>query len=219
MADSDGGTTRSVTITAERLSGWLDRFAARHGEPKARLEDDGAAISLSAPDGATAQVSVPFPPLRHAHRNPVRSLLDHVALPRTVGVLLVRRGGYAIGVFRGRVLLASKVGSGYVQSRTKAGGWSQQRFARRRANQARAAYEQTADAAARILLPDLAQLRAVFVGGDRPGVDLVLADARLAPLRGLVADRVLTVPDPRQRVLEETPDQFLAVAIDLNDLA
>ena len=41
-----------------------------------------------------------------------------------------------MGVASGDRLTAHKVGTRYVQSRTAAGGWSQQRFARRRANQA-----------------------------------------------------------------------------------
>ncbi len=53
-----------------------------------------------------------------------------------LAVVLVRRGGYAVGVGSGDRLTSHKVGSRYVQSRTAAGGWSQQRFARRRANQA-----------------------------------------------------------------------------------
>ena len=47
--------------------------------------------------------------------------------------------------------MESKVGQRHVQGRTKAGGQSQQRFARRRDNQARAAYEAAAEHAARIL--------------------------------------------------------------------
>ena len=43
-----------------------------------------------------------------------------------------RRGGYAVGLASGGGFTASKVGSRHVQSRTAAGGWSQQRFARRR---------------------------------------------------------------------------------------
>ena len=44
-----------------------------------------------------------------------------------------------------------------------------------------------------------------MLGGDRRALDEVLADERLAPLRGLVADRVLDVPDPRLAVLRDTP--------------
>ena len=69
--------------------------------------------------------------------------------------MLVRRGGHAVGVFRGAELLASKVDSSYVQGTTKAGGWSQQRYARRRANQSRAAFADAATTAVRVLLPTL----------------------------------------------------------------
>ena len=71
--------------------------------------------------------------------------------PPAWGVLLVRKGGFAIARLRGDDLVESKVGQRHVQGRTKAGGQSQQRFARRRDNQARAAYEAAAEHAARIL--------------------------------------------------------------------
>ena len=93
-------------------------------------------------------IEVPFPPLDGTR---LADLLVHVKRPRRVGVLLVRRGGYAAGVFAGTTLESSKVGSSYVQGTTKAGGWSQQRFARRRANQASAAFAEAADVAVRIL--------------------------------------------------------------------
>ena len=67
------------------------------------------------------------------------------------GVLLVRKGGFAVARLAAERLVESKVGQRHVQGRTKAGGQSQQRFARRRDNQARQAYEAAADHAARIL--------------------------------------------------------------------
>ena len=67
------------------------------------------------------------------------------------GVLLVRKGGFAVARLERDRLVESKVGQRHVQGRTKAGGQSQQRFARRRDNQARQAYEAAADHAARIL--------------------------------------------------------------------
>lgn len=205
---------RTVDVPAERLAGWLARFADRHGPPSSTVDADRRSVILTAPDGAIAILDVPFPPLP-----PGADLLDHVTRSRSVGVLLVRRGGFAAGVFAGRQLRASKVGSAYVQSRTKAGGWSQQRFARRRANQARDLYEAAAAIAAQTLLPRLADLDAVITGGDKAGLAYVLADPRLEPLRPLVENRVLTVPDPRLAVLASTPEQFLAVRIDLNDRA
>ena len=106
-----------------------------------------------------------------------------------------------------------------MQGRTKAGGWSQQRYARRRDNQSAKAYAEAADVAARLLAPHAAALDAVVGGGDRAAVAAVLADPRLAALRPLLRPRVLPVPDPRLRVLEAFPAQFLAVEIALNALA
>ena len=208
------GSPRTVEVPAERLSGWLARFAERHGAPTVTRSDDGEQLVLACPDGADATVEVPFPPLPSG-----ADLAEHVSRPRTVGVLLVRRGGYAVGVFEGRRLVVSKVGAGYVQGRTKAGGWSQQRFARRRANQARAAYGVAAEIAIRILLPRVADLEAVVTGGDQAGVAQVLTDPRLEPLAPLVTPRILAVPDPRLAVLTASPDHFLSVRIRLNENA
>ncbi len=131
-------------------------------------------------------------------------------------MLLVRRGGYAAGVFEADALIASKVGSGYVQGTTKAGGWSQQRFARRRENQARASFASAADAAARVLLPYADRLDALVCGGDRTAVEAVLADVRLAGVAARRCDPFLAVPDPRLRVLAATAAQFNAVRITLD---
>jgi len=65
--------------------------------------------------------------------------------------VLIRRAGYAVGLFDGPELLASKVGSRHIHGRTAAGGWSQKRYARRRANQADEIVEAAARAADRIL--------------------------------------------------------------------
>lgn len=171
-------------------------------------------VVLTAPDGAVAVLEVPFPPLTELDRP--RSVAEHALRDRAVGAVLVRRGGYAVGRFDGRRLMASKVGSGYVQGRTKAGGWSQQRYARRRAHQAVQAYGEAADVVATLLLPHRVDLEAVVGGGDAPGVDAVLADPRLAALRPLLAPRVLPTADPRLRVLEAFGDQLRAVRVRLN---
>lgn len=196
---------RTVTVPAARLRRWLVGFAERHGEY--RTDTDPQLVTLTGADGARALIEVPFPPL-------AGELCAHVERPRLVGVLLVRRGGYAAGVFDGADLVASKVGAAYVQGTTKAGGWSQQRYARRRANQSRAAFAEAADTAARLLLGR--RLDAVVRGGDRAGLAAVLADPRLEPLLPLLTGRPLAVPDPRLRVLQAAPEQFLAVRIELD---
>ncbi|MBC7375093.1 MAG: hypothetical protein H7323_13985, partial [Frankiales bacterium] len=134
-----------------------------------------------------------------------------------VGVLLVRLGGCACGVFDGPRLVDSKVTTRQVHGRIAAGGQSQQRFARRREGQVRVMQQASADTAVRVLLPAVAALDAVVVGGERTAVDAVLADPRLAALRPLVTGRLLDGPDPRQAVLVASYAQLRAVWIRVID--
>ena len=213
---TDPTRARVVSVPAERLAGWVDQFRDRHGGLECLVV--GPVLQLRAPDGATADFAIPFPPLPPAP-DALATLIPHVVRDRRVGAILVRRGGYAVGVFLGSTLLRSKVGSSYVQGTTKAGGWSQQRYARRRANQTDQAYAEAADVAARILLPEGDDLQGVYGGGDRVGVRAVLADPRLAPLASLLIGPIRPTVDPRLRVLQAFPEQFRAVDIALNPLA
>ncbi|MGH8869024.1 MAG: acVLRF1 family peptidyl-tRNA hydrolase [Actinomycetes bacterium] len=210
-----GRGTRRVEVSPERLSGWLDGFAARHGQ----VSWDAASeqVTLTAEDGARAVCAVPFPPLDVDPDTPFGGLVRHACAERRVGVLLVRLGGHAVGVFEGTRLVASKVGSRHVQGRSAAGGWSQQRFARRRAHQATQAYAATTDVAVRILVPQASALDAVVTGGDRRAVAAVLADPRLAVLGPRVSGRLLDVPDPRRKILDGTPRLFRAVTVAITD--
>ena len=203
-----------VDVGAERLDGWLQRFEARHGPTEWQASAD--LVVVTAADGSRAECEVPFPPLV-VDDTAYGGLPDHVRKERRVGVLLVRLGGYAAGVFNGSTLSSSKVGSRLVHGRNAAGGQSQQRFARRREGQVRIALQQAADVAARILLPVAGSLDAVVLGGDRAALDKVLTDPRLAALRPLVQSRLLDVPDPRLRILTETPALFRSVRIRVVD--
>ena len=121
--------------------------------------------------------------------------------PRTLGLLLARKGAVAVGVAEGPELVTSKVETHYVQGRTAAGGWSQQRFARRRDNQAKAAAADGAGIVGRLLLPRVRDMTALVTGGDRAAVEAVLAAPTLAPVATLRAERFLDVPEPRHAVL------------------
>jgi hypothetical protein len=197
-------------VAPDRLERWLAGFAERHGSTSEQASADR--VVVTAADGARAELEVPFPPL-------TGHLVEHALTPRRVGVLLVRLGGYACGVFDGDALVASKVGSRPVHGRSAAGGQSQQRFARRREGQARIALQAAADTAARVLAPHAPSLQAVVVGGERTAVDAVLADRRLAALPPLVRGRLLDVPDPRHAVLETAPRLYRSVHVRVLDPA
>ncbi|MEU8221701.1 acVLRF1 family peptidyl-tRNA hydrolase [Kribbella sp. NPDC048915] len=200
---------RTVFVAPERLDRWLTGFGERHGE--VTYDVTPTSVTLSAEDGSSAVVTVPFEPLAELTRE---GLVAHVLTERRLGVLLVRRGGYGAGVFTGGKLIDSKVGSRHVQGTTKAGGWSQQRYARRRDNQAREAFAAATEVAARILAP--ARLDVLVCGGDRRAVDTVLDDPRLKDLAALVRPPFLGVPDPKQKVLEQAGADARAVRIEVD---
>ncbi len=183
-----------VLVPAPRWERWLANFAERHGP--ATLEVVDGALTGRADDGSTFTARLPF---SASYAGPAAGLADAAVAPADWGVLLVRKGGFAVARMAGERMTAHKIGQRHVQGRTKAGGQSQQRFARRRANQARQAYEAAADHAAR-LLGDVAELP-VVAGGDREAVDQVLADRRLGGV--VVVGPWLAVADPRRAVLDE----------------
>ncbi|MEV0715153.1 acVLRF1 family peptidyl-tRNA hydrolase [Asanoa sp. NPDC050611] len=206
------GGGRWVDVDPDRLTRWVDGFRERHGSYAQRPTDD--ALVLAAFDGATAAL---HPPPGAPLAVDLAEFVDVARTPRRIGLLLARKAAVAVGVADGDRLVTSKVDSSYVQSRTAAGGWSQQRFARRRDNQAKAAARDAAEQAARVLLPAAGSLAALVCGGDRRTVDSVLADPRLAALRALRTDRLLDVPDPRHAVLVDAVAAARAVSILVRD--
>lgn len=182
-----------VLVPVARWPRWIANFAASHGEPALTVRDGG--LQGVAPDGSHFVANLPFS-RRYADRADVEALAGQVSTPARWGVLLVRKGGYAIAAMDGSTLSASKVGQRHVQGRTAAGGQSQQRFARRRGNQARAAFEAAADHAVRVL----DGVTTVVTGGDRAAVDDVLSDPRLSRL--VVVGPWFAVADPRRSVLD-----------------
>ena len=224
MKNPAAGGGRWVEVPPERLVSWIVTFTHRHGAGSVSGDAAGAAVTFGAADGAVAECHLPFPPLRCTGTGdegvPVavaEALVAHAVAERTVGVLLVRLGGYAVGVFTGSParLVSSKIGSRPVHGRSAAGGWSQHRFARRRENQATTALRAAADAAAVIF--GAHRLDELVLGGDKRSIAGIRGDPRLAPYLALATDRFLTVPDPRLAVLKEIPSSFLAIRIRLTE--
>ncbi len=219
--ENDGpAAPRWLDVAPERVEGWLGSFAERHGG--AAVEQVGAeVVTVRAADGSVAECHVPFPPLPAGTRGTGAELAAHAGKDRTVGVLLVRLGGYAAGVFSGAdaKLVASKVGSRLVHGRSAAGGSSQHRFARRREKQAREALEAAADCAVGVFGGFDGKLDALVLGGDKRAIAPLREDPRLRPYFDVAVDRFLTVPDPRLAVLRATPRLFRAVKIKLTERA
>jgi hypothetical protein len=198
-----------VLVPRARFERWVLNFDGRHGSTG--LAVSGGALTGAASDGSTFTARLPFD-AKYAGLPEPAAFAGAVEAPGRWGVLLVRKGGFAVARLEGERTVESKVGQRHVQGRTKAGGQSQQRFARRRDNQARQAYEAAADHAARIL-GDLPGRTPLVTGGDHTAVGEVLEDARLRGLR--TVGPWLAVPDPRRGVLEQAVPDALAVRVDV----
>ena len=123
------------------------------------------------------------------------------------------------------MLTVAKVGSRHVQSRTAAGGWSQQRFARRRGKQTDELVDAVVRHARRILLRDDESPRqdaeelpqGLVVGGDRTLAREVLQAPALRALRGLPMRELYDLPDPRRDVLETALGRGRAYRVTLTE--
>lgn len=218
------GAARTAFIPGPRLTGWVERFAASHGAVQEDPDDVGTllraadgAVFLRAADGATALLKAPWPvdgrPGKGA--NAVERLASLASQERQLGIILVRRGGYAVGAVSSGKVSVSKSGSRYVQSRSAAGGSSQQRFARRRENQANALTEAVAGYAAGVFAGH--SIEYLVLGGDAALSAAVLEDRALKEFAARKRLAFLSVADPNATVLRRAAMDACAVRVHVTD--
>ncbi|MCP2249139.1 acVLRF1 family peptidyl-tRNA hydrolase [Lentzea aerocolonigenes] len=199
---------RAVEVEPERVEGWIGRFADRHGAVEIRVGE--TEVEITAADGATARFET-------RGGTSLEEVIEKLTAPRRIGLVLVRLGGHSVGVAFGVEVEVSATDRKQVHGRIRAGGWSQQRFARRREGQARVALQAAADDVFRVLVPRLAQLDSVVLGGDRQALDVLRNDRRLSDVFAKAEDRVLDVPEPRRAVLDEAAERVRCVEIVIQD--
>jgi hypothetical protein len=133
----------------------------------------------------------------------LRALLDRKYL---LGVLLLRLGGYSVGVFEGDRLLTSKTGTRFVKGRHRAGGQSQRRFERRREEQTRELFDKACSVVTAKFADYEKRLDYVFLGGDKLTLHSFLKRCEyLQGLAGKTLGRVLNVAKPRYEALRKAP--------------
>ena len=199
---------RAVEVEPERVQGWIGRFADRHGAVEVRVAEHE--VEITAVDGATATFAT-------RGGTSLEEVVENLTRPRRIGLVLVRLGGHSVGVAFGGKVEVSATDRKQVHGRIRAGGWSQQRFARRREGQARVALQAAADDVFRVLVPRLAQLDGVVLGGDWQALDVLRNDRRLRDVFSMAEDRVLDVPEPRRTVLDEAAERARCVEIVIQD--
>ncbi len=176
---------------------------------------------VSAADGSVATVHGPawladLP--GESERADVAASLDPERLSQlspVFGAILLRRAGYVVALFQGRDLVERKIATRHIHGRTAAGGWSQQRYARRRANQADEIVAACAASAALLLArPHRAAVQFLVTGGDRPLVAAAL-DQLPPVLATMPVAAHLPVGTADRRALADLPDRVLAVSIEI----
>jgi peptide subunit release factor 1 (eRF1) len=191
----------------KRLAGLGEKGRTVYAGGAARIESGEETLVVRPPFGLAHEGEY--------HRVELGPLLEALDADHVVAALLVRLGGYAVGVFEGERLVASKVGTRFVKGRHKKGGSSANRFRRRREQQARELVEAAAETALRVLEPYREKIEFAALGGDRRAVDEVLsAEPRLAWLAERALPRFFTTRDPRQRELERLPYELYAAELE-----
>ncbi|GAA5123212.1 acVLRF1 family peptidyl-tRNA hydrolase [Haloechinothrix salitolerans] len=214
------GGGRAVEVPPERLARWFAGFERRNG-PAERTVLGPTEVVITAANGTTATAAVPFPPLDVSGERAgldVDALVRHAQVERRIGLVLVRLGAHSIGIAEGERVVTSRTDRHLVHGRTAKGGWSQQRFARRRGNQARQAIDRAARDVSDVLGPEATSLDVVVCGGDKAALDDLLTDSRLPrALTERVVPWVLDVAEPRKLVLEDAARRARAVEIVVRD--
>jgi peptide subunit release factor 1 (eRF1) len=187
------------------------RLEPLQGQPGRTTYADGAVRIETAEETITVR-----PPFGLAHARVYEDvdlgpLFEELARDHVVAAVLVRLGGFAVGLFDGERLVVSKVGSRFVKGRHKKGGSSSGRFRRRREEQERALIEAAAGTAGTVLEPHRGRIEHVALGGDRAAARKVVE--QLPWLGEQALPRFFTVPEPRHRDLERLPYDLYAAEL------
>ena len=212
------GESIALYVKPGQLSSYLESIGCEYGDWLHEMEGLPASLAESETglvlfwSGDSKYVLLPPFPIDLNQLFPawdasyLRSLLDRKYL---LGVVLLRLGGYSVGVFEGDCLLTSKTGTRFVKGRHRAGGQSQRRFERRREEQARELFDKACSVVTAKFAEYEKRLDYVFLGGDRLTLRSFLK--RCEYLQGLAdktLDRVLNVAKPRYEALQNAPAQI-----------
>jgi peptide subunit release factor 1 (eRF1) len=187
------------------------RLEPLQGKPGRTVYADGAVRIETADEPITVRPPFGLAHARVYEKVELGPLFEELARDHVVAAVLVRLGGFAVGLFDGERLVVSKVGSRFVKGRHRKGGSSSGRFRRRREEQERALIEAAAGTAGTVLEPYRGRIEHVALGGDRAAARKVVE--QLPWLGEKALPRFFTVPEPRYRELERLPYDLYAAEI------
>ena len=183
---------------------WRQRISAVEDSAPSTVKSEVGVVLFWSP-GPLYAVVPPFP-VERSHLlegwnpEPLRNLLQQ---PRRYAAVMVRLGRYAVGVYEGDRLIASKTEQRYVKGKHRAGGQSQRRFERIREGQAHALFDKACAKVQERLTPYEGWLEYVFLGGETHTLQAFLKQCQYLQRLGTpIVERILNVREPNQRALE-----------------
>jgi peptide subunit release factor 1 (eRF1) len=195
-------TEPHLNVQRAARSAVLALCARLDGDDGEAVYADGRAAFRTPPE--TVEVEPPFGLGFTGRLEPCSTapLADHLRLPRRVGLLWVRLGGYAAAVYDDEQLVDGRAGTRFVKNRNKKGGSSSNRFRRRREEQARDLHDRASELADDLLAPWASSLDRLVVAGDR--LALAAVEERSTVLGTITAPRDIPtfhLGDPRSSLL------------------
>ena len=158
---------------------WLPENVRRNKAGIVVISGPEILLALTSPFPVPSGVSSDFTELR-----------KFAARRRTVAIVLLRLGAYAVGVAVDGKLEVTKSDTRYVKGRHKAGGQSQRRFERNREKWVRELFDKACRDAKERFAPFSASIDHLALGGDRQVLNSFMKRCRaLSPLQ----DRLLPV--------------------------
>ena len=187
--------SHTTYVSAERLPGWLERFRTSHGALEILPETQG--LRVLAASGAEAELLAPWPADGRPGRgtDDVARLVSLAGQARTLGLVLVRRSGFAVGLAREGRLLASKTGTANS----------------RRADSARVLTAAAAEQATAMFAAGTPEY--LVLGGDRTLGAQVAARREAARWSALPRLRPLDIGEPKSAVLAQAARDASSVFI------
>lgn len=212
LAKTPAGNALSLYLPPHLPTTELDNALKQVPEP-AEVLDQLAKIAGSSKTGAVilwspeSKLSIlpPFPILEKysAHSLDTERLRSLLSRDYLIGLVLVRLGSYAIGVYSGEKRISSKVGTGLVHGRHRQGGSSAHRFERHRDKQIEYFLTRVCQRSREQLEPHVKSLDYIVYGGARTTILLLQKQCPLlGKLETPALPPLLDIPEPRQAVLE-----------------
>lgn len=140
--------------------------------PRSASESENGIVLINAearPSASQPRVALmpPFPIGATSESNSFDDLRRFISEPRTLGIILLRLGHFAVGIVEDGKLVTTKTGSRYVKGQHRKGGQSSNRFRRNREKWIRELFDQAGETANTRFREYPGRIDHLALGGDR----------------------------------------------------